>query len=113
MLIQPRNTVIPDLDAWKERQRPGVPCPKNNVVDIWDRRAVDKVDSPAVYMADGRTLQNVRVVEGLVAKVTIRRVAYDDGVDGVQGRVGKVEGDVGRRNGRSNDDNTLEQSARC
>ena len=102
MLIQPRNTVIPDLDAWKERQRPGVPCPKNKVVDIWDRSAVDKVDRPAVYMADGRTL----------LKVTIRRMAYDDGVDGVQSRVGKVEGDVGRRNGRSNDDNTLKQSAR-
>lgn len=48
------------------------------------------------------------MTEGLVAEVAVRRVADDHGVDRVQGRVDEVEGDVGCRDGGTDDDNALE-----
>lgn len=79
------------------------------MVDIRCRLAIHKVDCSAVYVTDGGSLEDIGVVESLVAEVAVGSVSDDDRVDGVYGCVDEVEGDVSRRDGGSDDNNTLKQ----
>jgi hypothetical protein len=83
MLIQIRHAIIPDRDMRKERQCPRVTCAHDESVNFIDRGAVNEVDCTARDVRNRGPLQDIRVLESVVAEVQVWSMAFHDGDDWV------------------------------
>jgi hypothetical protein len=124
MLIQIRHAVVPNRNMWKERQRPRVSCAHDESINLIDRGAIDEVDCSARDVRDRWLLQDIRVLESVIAEVQVWPMAFDDGGDWVFRYAEQIDGYIGAGAGSvsyvqlpcdvfadlhrsSNDDNTL------
>ena len=94
VLIQIRHPVVPDRNVREERQRPRVSRAYDEDVDLFDRGTINEVDCSARDVRDRWLLQDVRMLESVVAEVQVWSMAFDDGDDGVSRYSEQIEGDI-------------------
>lgn len=92
MLIQIRHPIVPDWDVRQKRQRPRIPGSYDESVYLFDRGSIDEVDCLARDVRDRWLLQDIWMLECVVAEVQVWSMAFDDGDDGVFRYTKQVDG---------------------
>jgi hypothetical protein len=92
MLIQIRHPIVPDWDVRQKRQRPRISGSYDESVYLFDRGSIDEVDCLARDVRDRWLLQNVWMLECVVAEVQVWSMAFHDGDDGVFRYAEQVDG---------------------
>lgn len=90
MLIQIRYPIVSDGDMWQERKGPGVSSPNDECINLFNGSTIDKVDRSTNDVRDRWLLQNVWVLESVVAEERVWPMSFHDSDDWVYGHAEQV-----------------------